>query len=81
MKNKLASSLSSQLPGDGVDSAAFGVSADGSAVVGYGRGVLGTEAFLWTTDGGMKRLWDVLLANGVDPAADAWAGPHGCQRQ
>jgi probable HAF family extracellular repeat protein len=47
---------------------AWDLSADGSTVVGYSGGA----AVLWTSAGGMERLWDVLLANGVDPAADGW---------
>jgi probable HAF family extracellular repeat protein len=50
-----------------------GVSADGSVIVGYSLSS-DYEAFRWTSDGGMERLWDVLLAAGVDPAADGWTG-------
>ena len=60
------------LPGGLFESFAVDVSGDGSVVVGYGSADFGTEAFLWTSDGGMERLWDVLLAQGVDPAADGW---------
>jgi probable HAF family extracellular repeat protein len=56
------------LPG-GFESFAYDVSGDGAVVVGYAGGAV---AFLWTSDGGMKRLWDVLLAQGIDPAADGW---------
>jgi uncharacterized membrane protein len=59
------------LPGGLFESFAFDVSGDGSVVVGYGSAA-GNEAFLWTIDGGMKRLWDVLLAGGIDPAAHGW---------
>lgn len=53
------------LPGDAVDSAAFGVSADGSVVVGWGRRFQGEgfqpklEAFRWTSDTGMVGLGDL----------------------
>jgi probable HAF family extracellular repeat protein len=60
-----------KLPG-GFNSFATGVSGDGAVVVGYGNSTSGQEAFLWTAGGGMQRLWDVLLAQGVNPAADGW---------
>jgi probable HAF family extracellular repeat protein len=60
------------LPGGQVLSQAYGVSADGSVVVGTSDSASGNEAFRWTSGGGMERLWDVLVANGVDPAADGW---------
>ncbi len=47
------------LPGGGFVSRAFGVSADGSIVVGTGGsdlGSLGIEAFIWTIEGGMVGL-------------------------
>lgn len=46
---------------------AWAVSADGNVVVGRGiSDVSGiTEAFLWTPASGVKRLYDVLLANGA----------------
>ncbi|MBA3483694.1 MAG: PEP-CTERM sorting domain-containing protein [Pirellulales bacterium] len=52
------------LPDGGVDSAAFGVSADGSVVVGWGRSQSGgfrlnLEAFRWTSDSGMIGLGDL----------------------
>jgi probable HAF family extracellular repeat protein len=52
------------LPGAGVDSAAFGVSADGAVVVGLGRFQGGgfqpnLEAFRWTSDSGMVGLGDL----------------------
>ena len=61
------------LPGH-VYSEARGVSGDGSVVVGISDSddnVGGAEAFRWTS-GGMERLWDVLVAHGVDPAANGW---------
>jgi probable HAF family extracellular repeat protein len=49
-------------------SEAYDVSADGSVIVGSSNDI----AFRWTAASGMERLWDVLLANGVNPAADGW---------
>ena len=52
-------------------SQAFGVSADGSAVVGLGSSASGFEAFRWTSGGGMVGLGDLAggsffsIANGV----------------
>lgn len=43
------------LPGD-VDSGAYGVARDGSAVAGYSAGAGGYEAFLWTAQEGMIGL-------------------------
>jgi probable HAF family extracellular repeat protein len=60
------------LPGGLFESYAVDASGDGSVVVGYGDTDFGTEAFRWTSSGGMQRMWDVLLARGVDPAADGW---------
>jgi hypothetical protein len=65
------------LPGDYFyESRALGVSDDGSVVVGYNEFASptagGREAFYWTSGGGMQRLWDVLVAEGVNPAADGW---------
>jgi probable HAF family extracellular repeat protein len=54
------------LPG-GHQSIANGVSADGSVVVGGGE-----IAFRWKAGTGIQRVWDVLLAQGVDPAAEGW---------
>jgi probable HAF family extracellular repeat protein len=52
---------------------AFGVSGDGSVIVGrVNANAAGDEAFRWASGGGMERLWDVLVAQGVDPAADGW---------
>ena len=44
------------LPGGTFSAAAFGISADGSVVVGQGRSASGTEAFRWTSDAGMVGL-------------------------
>ena len=63
------------LPGGPFGSHALGVSADGAVVVGIGNQdeTLNVgEAFLWTRSGGMQRLWDVLQAQGVDPAPLGW---------
>jgi probable HAF family extracellular repeat protein len=62
---------------NGYEGWAAGVSGDGSVVVGSDfvkypdAGIL--EAFRWTSCTGMERLWDVLLANDVDPAARGWS--------
>jgi probable HAF family extracellular repeat protein len=61
-----------ELPGGDFGNYAQGVSGDGSTVVGYSATSSSNEAFLWTSAGGMQRLWDVLLAHGVDPAASGW---------
>ncbi len=47
------------LPGGTFLSNAFGVSADGSVVVGEGRSASGVEAFRWTQGGGMVGLGDL----------------------
>ncbi len=60
------------LPGGLQSSSAFGVSGDGSAVVGYGNTAAGQEAFYWTQATGMRRLWDVLLEHYVNPADSGW---------
>jgi uncharacterized membrane protein len=54
------------LAGGSFRSFAFGVSGDGSVVVGQGSSSNGTEAFRWTSGGGMESLMDVLIAEGVD---------------
>jgi probable HAF family extracellular repeat protein len=60
------------LPGGEFRSYAHAVNGDGSVVVGLGSESGNREAFRWTTETGMQSLWDVLLAYGVDPAADGW---------
>jgi probable HAF family extracellular repeat protein len=47
------------IPGGIFESAAYGVSADGSAVVGFSRSASGGEAFRWTSAGGMVGLGDL----------------------
>ncbi len=47
------------------------MSADGSVIVGNAV-VGGVEAVAWRGSGDIERLWDVLLARGVNPAADGW---------
>jgi probable HAF family extracellular repeat protein len=47
------------LPGGATESQAFDLSGDGSVVVGYGKSASGTEAFRWTTEGGMDGLGDL----------------------
>jgi len=61
------------LPGGSFFSWANGVSGDGSTVVGFGFSASGSEAFRHTAAGGMERLWDVLLAAGIDPTASGWS--------
>ena len=61
------------LPGGSFYSVAIDVSADGSVVVGSGSIVYpveddvppGDAAFIWTADGGMEQLFDVLVARGA----------------
>jgi probable HAF family extracellular repeat protein len=61
------------LPGGNFNSIAFGVSDDGSVVVGAGATAAApSEAFYWTADDGMRRLSDVLIEHGVNPAALGW---------
>jgi probable HAF family extracellular repeat protein len=62
------------LPGSTANTSAWDVSDDGSVVVGYSAPAPGGgyEAVRWTAGSGMQRLWDVLLAQGVNPAADGW---------
>jgi probable HAF family extracellular repeat protein len=47
------------------NSAAYGVSADGSVIVGTSWSGMGSEAFLWTADSGMQNLRDLLIAVGA----------------
>jgi probable HAF family extracellular repeat protein len=47
------------LPGGSLSSIAYGVSADGSVVVGSGQSASGMEAFRWTEAGGMVGLGDL----------------------
>jgi probable HAF family extracellular repeat protein len=60
------------LPGGPLYSIAYGANRDGSVVVGIGTSDLGSEAFRWSSDGGMQSIWNHLLANGVDPADSGW---------
>ena len=53
------------LPGGSFGSRALDASGDGSVVVGYSNTDNGNEAFVWTQATGMKRLIDVLVANGA----------------
>lgn len=64
------------LPGGGFDSEALAVSADGAVIVGTGHNWDSTgnntaDAFIWTQGGGMQRLFDVLVAQGVGEL-DGW---------
>jgi len=60
------------LPGGSFRSQAHAASSDGSVIVGYGSsltggGNLGAEAFIWTEDGGMQSLQQVLVQDlGLD---------------
>ena len=47
------------LAGGNFSSAAYGISADGSVVVGQSSSASGLEAFRWTLDGGMVGLGDL----------------------
>jgi hypothetical protein len=61
------------LPGGQFSSTALAVSADGQTVVGCGRNAADSnEAFVWRQTGGMQSLTGLLLAQGVNPAADNW---------
>src|SRR5687768_14084853 len=60
------------LPGGIFDSRAISVSGDGSVIVGSGAHASGFETVRWTAASGMQRLSDLLLADGVNPAADGW---------
>jgi probable HAF family extracellular repeat protein len=57
------------LPGGEVRSSAYGVSADGSVIVGYGTSDAGVEAFRWTPDSGMVGL-GILPGYGFSSAQD-----------
>ena len=61
------------LPGGIFDSRAFGVSADGSVVVGESSSASGTEAFRWTSGGGIAGLGD-LPGGGFSSRANAVSG-------
>jgi probable HAF family extracellular repeat protein len=56
------------LPGGDFSSGANAISGDGSVVVGYGWGASSTEAFRWTSDGGM-----VSIQNPANGFADSEA--------
>ncbi len=47
------------LPGGAFYSSAYGISADGSTVVGSGSSTAGSQAFRWTPSGGMVSLGDL----------------------
>jgi len=57
----------------GTGSAAFGVSADGSVVVGMSDGPDGREAYRWTESGGMQGLGFLPAANNLSRASDVSA--------
>jgi len=56
------------LPGGAFLSRALAVTPDGSIVVGYGTSDLGTQAFIWDAENGMRILQDVLESYGLDLA-------------
>ncbi len=59
-------------------SIAFGVSGDGSVIVGEGRPATGgTEAFIWDSVNGMQNISDVLTSNGVDMTGWLLDSAHG----
>jgi len=62
------------LSGGSFSSYANGVSADGSTVAGVSKSGSGTEVLLWTSDGGMRSLNDVL-PNDLAWEAAWWSGP------
>ena len=59
-----------ELAGGGFSSGALGLSDDGSVVVGWSESASGTEAFRWTSDGGMVALGDL-------PGGDFFSHAHG----
>src|SRR3954469_22399022 len=63
------------LPGHAGFTVANCVNGDGSMVGGDAsvRVGNGTDAFLWTAETGMQRLWDVLLREGLNPATQGWS--------
>jgi hypothetical protein len=61
------------LPGGSFYSVAYGVSADGSVVVGQGNSASGGEAFIWGATYGMRNLKDVLTNDyGLGSALTGW---------
>ncbi|MFO0900603.1 MAG: dockerin type I domain-containing protein [Pirellulales bacterium] len=61
------------LPGDGLFSTAYGVSGDGSLVVGSGRDASGERAFIWDEADGMRNLRDVLVSDyGLGNSLTGW---------
>jgi probable HAF family extracellular repeat protein len=74
--------------GEGLQSQAYGVSADGSVVVGYSRSVEGNQAFRWTKSGGLEGLGDLpgglfgsfafaVSADGSVAVGESWAASGG----
>jgi probable HAF family extracellular repeat protein len=61
------------LPGDGVYSSAFGVSGDGSIIIGSGRTGAGERAFIWDETNKMRELQAVLTQDyGLGAALSGW---------
>jgi probable HAF family extracellular repeat protein len=63
--------LLGDLPGGSFASSALDASADGSIIVGYGTTELGTEAFVWDAENGMRHLGELLACRGAP--ATGWA--------
>ena len=57
------------LAGGGFFSYAYGVSGDGSTVVGVSSNG-GYDAFVWTPGGGMESLYDLLVRSALGAEAD-----------
>jgi len=62
------------LPGGTDRSLAYGVSADGSVIVGVGNSTSGNEAFRWTASTGMVGLgtWRMHRTNRTTPRGERW---------
>ncbi len=68
--NQGPATLLGQVPGGDRGSAARAVSADGSVIVGMSQvnpddPLTGSQAFVWTPDAGMQRLFDILVMQGA----------------
>ena len=70
VKRYYSDRLLGDLTGRGFYSQAFGVSADGSVVIGSSSSAVGGEAFRWTSVGGMVGLGDL-------PGQDFWSFAFG----
>ncbi len=54
------------LPGGVFDSFAYDASVDSSVLVGFGGSQRGQEAAVWDAEHGLRSLYDILVADGVD---------------